>query len=133
MYLLTIVAILAVDFPVFPRQFCKTEIAGYSWMDIGDASFVVIAGWTSALSSSLKESLAPSAPNENIAGMARRIFRKCAPLLLLGFVRLATNKGLEYQEHASEYGVHSIGFIGKMMSSESSEKVRPSMNVGNTA
>ena len=28
------------------------------------------------------------------------------PLLIIGFIRLATNKGLEYQEHVSEYGVH---------------------------
>jgi len=31
---------------------------------------------------------------------------KCTPLLLIGLIRLATNKGLEYQEHVSEYGVH---------------------------
>jgi phosphatidylinositol glycan class W len=27
-------------------------------------------------------------------------------LILLGFVRLVSHKGLEYQEHATEYGIH---------------------------
>ena len=28
------------------------------------------------------------------------------PVLVMGFLRLATVKGVEYQEHVSEYGVH---------------------------
>lgn len=28
------------------------------------------------------------------------------PLVLLGILRILTNKGLEYQEHVTEYGVH---------------------------
>jgi phosphatidylinositol glycan class W len=116
-YVLTTIAILAVDFPLFPRRFCKTERDGYGWMDLGAASFVVIAGWTSAIggasdaTSSVvghdRAAIAPPGSHSSSTTSTRRKFvRKCAPLLLLGIVRLATNKGLEYQEHVSEYGVH---------------------------
>ena len=105
-YILTTIAILAVDFPIFPRRFCKTEVGGYGWMDLGAASFIIIAGWTSALSAAgARES--PSLKTTNhVCLLLRRAIKKCAPLLLLGLIRLATNKGLEYQEHVSEYGVH---------------------------
>mmetsp|Transcript_906 Transcript_906/g.1793 ORF Transcript_906/g.1793 Transcript_906/m.1793 type:complete len:533 (+) Transcript_906:74-1672(+) len=96
-YLLTTIAILAVDFPIFPRRFCKTETVGYGWMDLGAASFIIIAGWTSASTSTSKYSSLSS---------IRKLLKKCTPLLFLGLIRLATNKGLEYQEHVSEYGVH---------------------------
>ncbi len=130
-YLLTTIAILAVDFPIFPRRYCKTEVSGYGWMDLGAASFIIIAGWTSALSSdSLNTATATitrtlqtrknealesgrtegnnmkNSDKKIISATARKAIMKCGPLLLIGFVRLATNKGLEYQEHVSEYGVH---------------------------
>jgi phosphatidylinositol glycan class W len=94
-YLLTTIAILAVDFPLFPRRYCKTETMGYGWMDLGAASFVIIAGWTCALSS-----------HNSSRGSSMKAIKKCTPLFLLGVIRLLTNKGLEYQEHVSEYGVH---------------------------
>ncbi|KAK6046346.1 hypothetical protein COOONC_16149, partial [Cooperia oncophora] len=34
------VAILGVDFPVFPRRFAKTEKYGHSLMDVGVAGFI---------------------------------------------------------------------------------------------
>ena len=102
-YLLTTIAILAVDFPLFPRKYCKTEVCGYGWMDLGAASFVIIAGWTSSLSSSDNAKGGTSTGPEM---MYYRAAKKCAPLLLIGLIRLITNKGLEYQEHVSEYGVH---------------------------
>lgn len=95
-YLLTTIAILAVDFPIFPRKYCKTETRGYGWMDLGAASFVIIAGWTSSL----------SPPGISSHSVVKKAIKKCAPLLVLGVIRLLTNKGLEYQEHVSEYGVH---------------------------
>lgn len=95
-YLLTTIAILAVDFPIFPRKYCKTETCGYGWMDLGAASFVIIGGWTSSL----------SPPGISSHSVVNKSIKKCAPLLLLGVIRLLTNKRLEYQEHVSEYGVH---------------------------
>ncbi|KAL7471457.1 hypothetical protein ACHAXS_011738 [Conticribra weissflogii] len=108
-YLLTTIAILAVDFPIFPRRFCKTETVGYGWMDLGAASFIIIAGWTSSSSSISRYSFPSSRGVKETSAhqkSIRKLLKKCTPLLILGLIRLATNKGLEYQEHVSEYGVH---------------------------
>lgn len=94
---LTAIAILAVDFRLFPRRFCKTELKGYSLMDLGAASFVVAAGLVS-----------PKARRTLHDHRTKRTFawRRILPLLLMAMLRLLTHKGLEYPEHASEYGVH---------------------------
>jgi phosphatidylinositol glycan class W len=91
---LTFVAILAVDFQVFPRRYAKTETQGYGLMDLGAGSFVAAAGLVSPRSRG-------KAPPAVVTSLKRMV-----PLLTLGFIRLLTTKGLEYQEHVSEYGVH---------------------------
>ena len=115
-YLLTTIAILAVDFPLFPRRYCKTEIVGYGFMDLGAASFVIVAGWTSSVMQQqfhhqYSQQSNSSTSNNNSRGTSNcyhyyKVIKKCTPLLLIGIIRLATTKGLEYQEHVSEYGIH---------------------------
>ena len=99
--ILTAVAILAVDFVVFPRRFAKTESFGISLMDVGVGLFVAIAGMSSPLSRS------------HIAGYSRRssIIQGMSPLLILWGVRLVSVKASSYQEHVSEYGVHWNFFL----------------------
>ena len=91
---LTFIAILAVDFHVFPRRFVKTEKTGYSLMDIGAASFVLTGGLVSS----------------RARGKTQAHWFKWAthmlPLVVIGLIRLTLQKGLDYQEHVSEYGVH---------------------------
>jgi hypothetical protein len=47
MLLVTSICILAVDFPVFPRRFAKTEDFGFGLMDIGVGAFVFVSGLVS--------------------------------------------------------------------------------------
>ena len=96
MLYLTFVAILAVDFPFFPRRLAKTETHGYSLMDLGAASFVIAAGLVSSRSRGNAHSSSP---------FSKTLYRSL-PLFILGLLRLATHKGIDYQEHASEYGIH---------------------------
>ncbi|KAL1666236.1 GWT1-domain-containing protein [Schizophyllum commune] len=107
MLLMTILAILAVDFPVFPRELAKCETFGVSLMDVGVGSFVFAAGIVSALPI-LKDPpylRAPTLPK------VLSVARKAAPIIALGLVRVALVKGTEYPEHVTEYGVHWNFFI----------------------
>ncbi|KAI8802924.1 GPI-anchored wall transfer protein [Cladochytrium replicatum] len=94
---ITILAILAVDFHVFPRRYAKTENYGVSIMDAGVGSFIFSMGIVSG--SRLKSTV--SLKNKWIKSI-----RAAAPVLLLGIVRAIATKSVNYQEHLSEYGVH---------------------------
>ncbi|KAL8774119.1 MAG: hypothetical protein Q9209_001227 [Squamulea sp. 1 TL-2023] len=103
MMVVTCVAILAVDFRVFPRRFAKVETWGTSLMDMGVGSFVFAAGLASARPL-LKARGAGKSKTIEVSWIAAA--RHSAPLLLLGLIRLYSIKGLDYAEHVSEYGVH---------------------------
>jgi phosphatidylinositol glycan class W len=108
--LVTCVAILAVDFRVFPRRFAKVENWGTSLMDLGVGSFVFSSGVVSArplVKQRLLQRLRnapPPAPSP--AARLRSAMRTALPLLALGLVRLAMVKAVDYAEHVTEYGVH---------------------------
>lgn len=112
MMVITCIAILAVDFRVFPRRFAKVENWGTSLMDMGVGSFVFTNGVVSVRSSLKTES-------GNLPPLWKRVnasLRHAAPLIVLGIVRLISVKGLDYAEHVTEYGVHwnfffTLGFI----------------------
>lgn len=103
----TALAILAVDFPAFPRRFAKVETWGTSLMDLGVGSFVFSGGVVSA-----RAVLKGGAGQDKIKVNGRLLSRLTAsirhalPLVGLGFARLASVKGVDYAEHVSEYGVH---------------------------
>ena len=105
----TCLAILAVDYHIFPRRFAKTETFGVSLMDAGVGAFVYANGVVSYMarnsipdSNREKMKLLKSQFLQNLFNTLYSVW----PIVLLGFLRLASVKAIDYQEHVSEYGVH---------------------------
>lgn len=96
---LTITAILAIDFELFPRRLGKTETYGLSLMDIGGGSYVFSSGFVSSLARVGKE-------NEGQGG--RKNFQQkrggFLALVALGCARLVATTAVGYHAVESEYG-----------------------------
>ncbi|XP_020159496.1 uncharacterized protein At4g17910 isoform X1 [Aegilops tauschii subsp. strangulata] len=92
--LVTCLSILAVDFKIFPRRYAKAETYGSGIMDLGVGSFVVANALVSRQA-------------RNITSMRwKAALRSISPLGFLGFARLISTSGVDYQVHVGEYGVH---------------------------
>ncbi|OQR99739.1 GPI-anchored wall transfer protein 1 [Achlya hypogyna] len=103
MMVCTVVAILAVDFTIFPRRFSKTETFGVSLMDSGVGLFIMSSALTSAYARGGSNKKTSSRVSQRaIWGL----FRPMIPVLILGVIRFVTVKKVNYQEHVTEYGVH---------------------------
>ena len=101
--LFTAIAILAVDFAIFPRRLAKAETYGSGLMDIGVGAFMMAHGVTAP--ESRCQSNKHLSPRSYVKLMLTTL-RGILPLLVIGVLRLMTVKGIDYQEHVTEYGVH---------------------------
>ena len=101
--LFTAIAILAVDFAIFPRRLAKAETYGSGLMDIGVGAFMMAHGVTAP--ESRCQSNKRLSPRSYVKLMLTTL-RGILPLLVIGVLRLMTVKGIDYQEHVTEYGVH---------------------------
>ncbi len=119
--LFTAIAILGVDFTVYPRRLAKAELYGSGLMDVGVGAFLMAHGVTSpeareTPSSSPSSSKDPNGSNNQGQGRKGGVssslrlvvvtLRQIVPLLVLGVARLVSVKSTGYQEHVTEYGVH---------------------------
>lgn len=93
MMLSTCIAILAVDFPAFPRRFAKSDGFGSGLMDVGVGSFVFASGLVASSAS-------------RRAAWSRVSSLHIVALLALGAARVAATRSVGYHETAFEYGVH---------------------------
>ncbi|GJN31629.1 hypothetical protein PR202_gb20047 [Eleusine coracana subsp. coracana] len=92
--LMTCLCILAVDFKIFPRRYAKAETYGNGIMDLGVGSFVVANALVSRQA-------------RNVTSMSfKAALSSISPLVLLGFARIISTSGVDYQVHVGEYGVH---------------------------
>ncbi|XP_053310286.1 phosphatidylinositol-glycan biosynthesis class W protein [Spea bombifrons] len=98
--LLTAISILAVDFPIFPRRYAKTETYGTGVMDLGVGGFI----FGNALVSP-EARLQNGEPRSKLSTLRKQLL-SVWPLIVLGFGRLISVKSIDYHEHVSEYGIH---------------------------
>ncbi|CAN6284556.1 unnamed protein product [Urochloa humidicola] len=92
--LVTCLCILVVDFKIFPRRYAKAETYGSGIMDLGVGSFVVANALVSRQA-------------RNITSMSfRAALSSISPVIFLGFARIISTSGVDYQVHVGEYGVH---------------------------
>ncbi|VDN82272.1 unnamed protein product [Brugia pahangi] len=104
----TAIAILSVDFDIFPRRFAKTHTYGRSVMDVGTATSVYCFAVVDVFKDFPSRSKFPSLQR------SRHFFRKHLPsiiLLCLGFGRTCILHLLSYPTQIAEYGVHWNFFI----------------------
>lgn len=101
-------AILAVDFNVFPRRFAKTETFGFSLMDFGVGLVVFSFAFTSGRNLIKNPKMVQK---KSILGLLIDTFKANFLLFALGFARFLMVRRTDYYVNAGEYGVHWNFFI----------------------
>ena len=101
--IITCVTIMAVDYPlIFPRQLCKTEDSGWSFMDSGVALVMIFAGATNSVV--IKQHFKVMVPP-----FLKGIYNAVASnklVVLAASIRFFLLTGIDYHDHVTEWGVH---------------------------
>ncbi|KDD74646.1 hypothetical protein H632_c1160p0 [Helicosporidium sp. ATCC 50920] len=108
--IVTCAAILAVDFPAFPRRLAKAEAYGLGLMDVGVGSFVAAGGFARGLQSTRRRDGSHGARASPAAALVRE-GKRAGVLLALGLSRTVLTWAIGYQQHVGEYGVHWNFFV----------------------
>ena len=95
----TCVCIYAVDFPIFPRRFAKTEISGVSLMDTGVGLVAMIIGASNI-------DFIDTCRSRSLSFLLKIVAKTTIPCLLIGVLRTVVVKALGYPDHITEYGIH---------------------------
>lgn len=103
--LFTAIAILAVDFHIYPRRLAKAETYGTGLMDIGVGCFLLAHGTTAPEARHLEYFKSVPTLKTYVRSVSVTL-RAVLPLFVLGLLRFLAVKSTDYQEHVSEYGVH---------------------------
>lgn len=96
--LITVIAILAVDFKIFPNQFKKQLKYGYSLMDVGVGLFIYANAIVAPEIKTRRHSL-------------RKSIIDTIPLIILGIGRYVATTVTHYSVSVTEYGAHWNFFI----------------------
>lgn len=103
--ILTAIAILGVDFHIFPRRLAKVETYGNGLMDIGIGCFMLCHGMVAREARYPEEYKSVPSLLHYFKTLAHTAY-KTWPFVLIGALRLLSVKATDYQEHVTEYGVH---------------------------
>jgi len=108
MMLSTIIAILAVDFSIFPREHAKSETYGISLMDMGVGAVIFASALVSRQTRLSVESKSMTQEEFTKARFRHLLsaLSSVAPLIFLGSIRIIAHTLIGYQLHESEYGLH---------------------------
>ncbi|XP_030755072.1 uncharacterized protein At4g17910 isoform X2 [Sitophilus oryzae] len=96
--LISVVAILAVDFNIFPSRFSKTPRTGFSLMDLGVGLYVFANGIVAPEARGKKDPITNS-------------IKSSIALIIIGILRLVSTKATHYHVSEMEYGIHWNFFI----------------------
>ncbi len=97
----TAIAILAVDFNIFPRRFAKAETYGAGLMDVGVGCYIMCHGCVAQ-----EARYSTKFTGRRYLMSLFYSLKTLIPYVVLGLVRMASVQATDYQQHVSEYGVH---------------------------
>ncbi len=118
MMIITCLAILAVDFRIFPRRFASVESWGTSLMDLGVGSFVFSMGVVSARPVLVNKA---KGVETTILSSFSKSFTSSLTLVAHGIARVILSDLFNYKQEVTQYGVHwniffTLALIGPLTS-----------------